>query len=335
MKRHVNRVLVLLLLLLAVVGGVWFGRPANGQTSDAAQIVDQFYPQTLIQDAEELDAPFRRRSCFQVYDTFPAGEPRTIIAGYSNGPADGAAIRVIRGQDGGPYGVVFEPTSLNLWGFDCTVQLVDVDGDSRNEVKVSFPGGMRGSTTDWLFRWDGVQLINLSPGARDTVTGEFDSKLSNSEFLDLYHDGTLQVVTRAGFLGFGSDVEPADKVFRLTPAGYQLDKPVIFVARFEREKGEPVTDTIHFPLVTGSSGPYVLRLSNGGSGGQHRVSSARIVLNGVEVLSPQNFSQQVEFLTIPVSLVRHNTIEVTLAGTPLGEIIVTIEDTSAVPPASQ
>jgi hypothetical protein len=254
------------------------------------------------------------------------------MAGYSDGFQ--GVIRVIRAQSGGTYGVILEPTNLNLWGFNCGLELVDADGDGIKEVKFSFPGGVRGNTQDWVFRWDGIQLLNLSPVSQDE-NGQLSTELVNSLFLDLHHDGTLQILNPPVFLGLGSDTELPEVIYRLTPTGYELDKVALFVTTFTREKGEPITVTRHFPLLKDSTGPYVLRLSNGGSGGQHRVSSARIMLNGVEVLSPLHFSQQVEFLEIPVELVANNKLEVTLAGEPLGFVTITIEDTAAVTSAHQ
>lgn len=74
---------------------------------------------------------------------------------------------------------------------------------------------------------------------------------------------------------------------------------------------------------------------NGDTQKKNRVSSARIVLNGVEVLSPDNFSQQVDFLAIPVELAAQNALQVTLAGIPLGHVRIIIEDTAAVERARQ
>lgn len=133
----------------------------------------------------------------------------------------------------------------------------------------------------------------------------------------------------------GSDEESGEEIYRLTPDGYTLDKPALFVGRFNRERGEPIPSTFHFDLLKDSTGPYVLRLANGDNQGQHRVASAHIVLNGVEVLSPNNFSQQVEFLDIAVPLTQQNKLEVTLAGEPLGLVVITVEDTTAAQRARQ
>ncbi|MGH9861054.1 MAG: hypothetical protein ACRD5F_13620, partial [Candidatus Acidiferrales bacterium] len=56
------------------------------------------------------------------------------------------------------------------------------------------------------------------------------------------------------------------------------------------------------------------------------VSSARIVLNGAEILSSNQFSQQVQFLNIAANLIQNNTIQVTLADGPPGHLWITIQD---------
>lgn len=333
-KPYSNRALLTLLLLAVAAGSLWLGRSVNGQTVDPKQIVDGFYPQRLRDEAAEIGGASNPDSSFDVFDSFADGTPRTIIAGYTD--LGLGAVRVIRAQTPGSYGVVFEPLDFEFGGDHCGVELIDVDGNGTNEIKLSFVSSRGVNTMDWLFRWDGTQLVNLTPISRDE-DGTAVSEFTSIQFVDLLHDGTLQVRTSGEYPPPVGDQLPnsGPEIYRLTPAGYELDKPVLYVGRFERRKGEPQTRTTHFTLLKNSTGPYVLRLANGRSGGQQRVSSARIVLNNVEALSPNLFSQQVEFLEIPVELVANNKLEVTLAGEPLGFVTITIEGTTAVNGARQ
>jgi hypothetical protein len=104
---------------------------------------------------------------------------------------------------------------------------------------------------------------------------------------------------------------------------------VLFFSYFSRKTSAPTTDTREFSLLKNSAGPYVLKITNGDRDGSNRISSGRIVLNGVEVVTPNMLNQGAEFLSVPVALQPHNTLEVTLAAKPQGSILVTVEDTSA------
>src|SRR5713226_2015773 len=98
----------------------------NAQAVDVQQIVDQFYPQTLVDQADNGgpgSVPFHRNSCHAVYDTLLGGAPKTIIAGYTNNV--GGAIRVLQATTPGNYQIAFEPTNLGLVGVNCGITLKD------------------------------------------------------------------------------------------------------------------------------------------------------------------------------------------------------------------
>ena len=338
--RNPIRVTIGVLLVLAVavcvlvsrwnVAGKQLVPPVNTQA-----IVDQFYPQTLVDKADPQGSggvPLSRKSCFVVFDSFSDGTPQTIIAGYSNG-ANGA-VRVIRAGDNHVYSVVYEPGNLDLDGVDCQAELVDVQGDGVKEVLIAFRS-FRGPSGDWIFRWDGSQLRSLGPTTMDE-DGFESSVLSDSSLIDFDHTGPLSLIALANATR-PEDGAPAVvyNVYKLSGYKFVFDKPLLYSSPFVRRKGEPETVKETFPLPGSSAGPYTLRVINGERDGSRRASSARIVLNGVVILSPDHFSQQVEFLSIPVNLQPQNTIEVTLAGTPLGQIWISIEDEAAVQRARQ
>lgn len=291
------------------------------QTVDPAQLVEQFFPQSLIDRAIEAGVQVDQDSCFAVFDTLPSGDPKTIIAGYAEG-----GIQVIQEQGDGSHGVVFQLTEeFLLGGLKCRMRLIDLDGDGTNEIKASFTG-MRIFTADWYFRWDGLQLINLGPTTQDPPPY---TVLSTTGLADLDHDGTLEILSQGD-----SSLLPTEEGFVPTPpvevykslgGPYTFDRTLASLGMFVRDKGEPQTETQSISLAAQPTGSFVLRVINGRHDGSNRVASARIMLNGEEVLSPDFFSQQVEFLTIPVTLQRNNALKVTLDGKPLGTIIITIE----------
>ncbi|MFQ5777636.1 MAG: hypothetical protein ACE5IP_06475 [Terriglobia bacterium] len=301
------------------------------QSVDPSQIADQFYPQGLAQEATEREnlggTAFSRDFCFAVFDTLPSGDPQTIIAAYTDGI--GGAILVISAQGDGSYGVVFEPTEFIFGGFNCKVKLVDLDSDGRNEIRVAF-SDYRTFTADWYFRWDGLQLLNLGPTQGDPSVF---TVLNTSDPLDLDHDGILEIISigDSSLLADETGTVPnaPKEVYKSLGGPYTFERTLAYYGFFRRETGAPqmFQEALAFPAEP--TGNFVLKVINGKHDGTNRVSSARILLNGVEILSPTHFSQQVEFLSIPVTLVRNNSIEVTLAGKPLGTIIVTIENVSA------
>ncbi|NIN36507.1 MAG: hypothetical protein GTO60_16020, partial [Gammaproteobacteria bacterium] len=95
--------------------------------------------------------------------------------------------------------------------------------------------------------------------------------------------------------------------------------------QYTRNKGKPVTETDTFicpPNYTGSG--FTLRLINGDSQGKNRVSSAVITVNGVQVMGPSDFNQQVGTLERTVSLSTSNEISVKLNSKPGAYVIIDI-----------
>lgn len=89
-----------------------------------------------------------------------------------------------------------------------------------------------------------------------------------------------------------------------------VEKEMLFI----RKTGKPVTETVQFTTMNPTDN-FILRIQNGPTS-YDRVSSATIVLNGVEIFRQSDFNQQVEWLEKPVTLQAFNTIAVTLASKP-------------------
>jgi hypothetical protein len=180
----------------------------------------------------------------------------------------------------------------------------------------------------------------------------------NSAFFDLYHDGTLQIVS------VGENPPPIDgpqpsagnSIYRLVNGHYVLANPVLFFSTFYRGKTRPVIRSDSFDLLADSKGPYILRIVNGGKNVSekkekhdhdgdeddndkdrddnritNRVDSGDISVNGVEVVEDNMFRKKDSIFSVPLNNLKPqgNDIKVTLEGKPGGFITVTVVDTSA------
>jgi hypothetical protein len=313
MQKRLNRFSAGILLSLALLV------PSEAlMAEDLQQIVSGFYPKSLVDAAASANQAdtMQRLSAFAAYDQ------NTIVAAYSNGIL-GDVLVLKRGTDG-QYKVAYEPANLEFAGSDCEVSLLDVDGDGTNEVIVSF-SSLRGNTIDWVFKWDGTVLKSIGPTSPPPDGTSMDSVAMNSEFIDFYHDGTLQMVV----VGEnpppldGSPLTTPDTLYRLTGGTFQPIATLNFFDTFVRADGAPTMDSRSFTIDNPNTA-YVMRIANGDGQGGKQVSSAEIYVNGQQVVSPSAFSQGVPTLTVPISVASSNTISVNLKSTPGSELTIGI-----------
>src|SRR5260221_1461181 len=94
---------------------------------------------------------------------------------------------------------------------------------------------------------------------------------------------------------------------------------------YTRGTGAPVTVTDTFSVLNPKT-QYTLRAFNGGvqNSQAELVSSSVITVNGVQVLGPNNFNQNVTEVDVPVALLVSNTLSVQVRGQPGGVLTVEI-----------
>ncbi|OPY76778.1 MAG: hypothetical protein A4E65_03095 [Syntrophorhabdus sp. PtaU1.Bin153] len=102
-------------------------------------------------------------------------------------------------------------------------------------------------------------------------------------------------------------------LFVLVEMCYAKVELTIADASFVRRAGEPTSEVVEF---TGTRGQAILNLYSGAKDSEaERVSSSKILINGVQVVGSSNFNQTISSLKIPIYLVNgKNRLSVTLFG---------------------
>ncbi|HET6978762.1 MAG TPA: RHS repeat-associated core domain-containing protein [Pyrinomonadaceae bacterium] len=105
--------------------------------------------------------------------------------------------------------------------------------------------------------------------------------------------------------------------------------------QFVRQSGSPVTVTEQFTIPFGVVAPYTIQVQNGAANGTHRVSSATIQLNGVELFAQNAIKDSTPSLSQTVSLQTLNELKVKLTSAAGSFLTISIVGTRTVlPPAS-
>ena len=306
------------LLCTGIVGLVV--RPTSGQEQSVASIVEQFYPASL-----DLPAGIgSRQQCFAVYDTGASGAPQTIVAAYTNGTE--ARIRLLRAS-AGTFDVVAEPSAdLDLSGAWCDVSLDDVDADARREIRVDF--SVNRDTVSWLFRWNGQQLWNLTPTTSTAIGGYQRSSFVNGELVDADNDGTKEIYVQPAYPRFPDEPVLPAVLYKLSGDRYVDDMRLVGMWTFKLPTSTSETSTVSVTVPQGARGPYTLRVVNGLPDGTARAAGAEVWINGKKLLSPIDFSNNVDVIERAVTLLPDNELAVRLAGQQSSEIEILIESES-------
>src|SRR6185437_96331 len=104
--------------------------------------------------------------------------------------------------------------------------------------------------------------------------------------------------------------------------------------QFDRTTGPPNQYSTTFTLPVGAGSPFQLTVQNGDSAGNHRVSSGWIYVNGMQIVSPSDFSQSVATISRAIALSTQNTVQITLASQPGSFITLNITGTNPPPTAN-
>jgi Glucodextranase, domain B/Carboxypeptidase regulatory-like domain len=102
---------------------------------------------------------------------------------------------------------------------------------------------------------------------------------------------------------------------------------------YTRGTGDPITVTNTFSVPNPNT-QYTLKAFNGGlqDSATELVSSGYVIVNGVQVLGPSNFNQNVAEIDVPVTLQALNTVSVEVRGQPGGMLTIQIIGVDNDPP---
>jgi hypothetical protein len=109
------------------------------------------------------------------------------------------------------------------------------------------------------------------------------------------------------------------------------DQTLFGPQQYVRTTGAPNTYTGAFGVPASAGAPFQLRIVNGAANGQNRISSGWVKVNGVQVVGPADFGQNVALIERSLNLSPSNTLEVRLASAPGGYITVTVLGTRILP----
>ncbi len=105
--------------------------------------------------------------------------------------------------------------------------------------------------------------------------------------------------------------------------------------QYTRSTGKPVTGTDTFICPPGYAGPgFTLRVIDGNSQGNNRISSGVIKVNGLEVIGPAGFNQNVGSIVRTIDLTTSSEISVKLNSKPGSFVIIDIYKFIPVPGAT-
>jgi hypothetical protein len=293
----------MLLLPLALLTA----HPCLCQGTDDQALVDQFFPQRLVDDFKEMwpDETPSRQSAFLAADLNGSGIPEFLIAVYSTNVS--AAVRVLKKQ-GGSAVLVDEP-KCNLHGLDPSISTIDLDHSGSPQFLVQLGAGQHGEQSQLVFKWNGTALKPFGPFVTED-DGTIFPVLFGGEFLDLDGDGILEAVSplRTSPAALRAGEPQTHIVYKLVGGAYS-ESDLIFDFFFGFVGSEEFTFAVADPKF-----PHIMTIANGDGRGYPPVTAAEIRLNGVVVAGPDRINQQTKTLRIPVNVAAQNTLSVSMSG---------------------
>ncbi len=285
-------------------------------------------------------------TCSAVYSRNADGMLDLTAAAYSG---DGAEITMLANTAGAAR-IISAITNQEFWLTDgeCALQIVNLadpaspDSPLAKTLDVSFNEG-----PDWFFIWDGKKLQNITALQTEKYVWRQGKEVPNSAMyqarvVDIDLHGAKQIVGNNGdWDKFPQDDGIAstgtDTLFRYNGTTYAQAKTFLFLQEYEPNlpktpdevaaykwgHASPWTQEINMHKAPAAG--YQLTIVNGDRDGSNRVTSAKIEINGLLIVSPTEVSQAVETLTRTIQLKKENEINVTVDGPAKSHLYVMVE----------
>lgn len=104
--------------------------------------------------------------------------------------------------------------------------------------------------------------------------------------------------------------------------------------QYDRTTGPPNQYTATFSLPTWVISPFQLNIQNGDGLGNNRISSGTVSVNGVQIVGPSDFNQNVATISRTIALQTQNTLNISLASKPGSYIVLNIGGMNPPPTAN-
>jgi len=279
--------------------------------------------------ADQNDPEDHSRTCAAVFSRKDDGSPDLIAAIYDG---DRAEVAMLAYKQGAARMIdAVDDRQFNLGGEFCAIRIINLadPADSSSllakTVVASFDTNL--SESDYYFVWNGKKLRNiaaLNNGSRDEV--DFD------------HSGPMQI---EGFNGDGDRFPQDDGImagptytlFRYNGTTYAPAKILLSDCEAnpqpanweERSSGRWMNIGCGVEMHKTPALAYQLIIVNGDRDGSNRVTSAKVEIDGVTVVSPTEVNHGVESLTRTIRLRKKNQITTVVDGPPKSHVHVVVE----------
>lgn len=313
------------LMLVACAMTLWALLPAQDSQETIDPAVMQAVRAAVPQDV--LGGAYPLHTCAAVFSRLPDGTPSLVAAGYS---ASGAAVAMLSYRPGAATVLDFiSHRQLFFPGDTCDASIENLADPALPASPLSKTVVLSFGGPDWFFLWSGTQLVNITAPDRELRPNRPPTTdMYNTRIVDVDHSGPMQIFGTSGeFDKFPRDDGIAATgtwtLFRFNGTRYAPANVFQHFYEYNGNWQHPLRQRIDMHGTPAAS--YRLTAVNGTRKGTDRVTGASVVLNGVQILSPADVTEQTERASRTVSLRKKNVIDVTVRGAPDSVLYVMVQ----------
>jgi len=333
-------------LIFVLTGSVRLSAQDTDQTPGPAvmQAVEAAFPKELwhkqMPASEEDSQSMMYRTCAAVFSQKADGTPEFVVASYKG---DDAEVAMLAYEPGATHIINAVTDREFFFGGDyCDVSIINLADPAHPSSLLAKTVALSYNGQDWYFVWGGEKLQNITALYQDSpALSAPNSAMSDSYVVDVDHAGPKQII------GHNSDGDrfpqedgilaaPTLTLFRYKGNSYAAGKTLLYLEDYEPNLPKSPEDLANYKSdmgrwagsidMHGTPAPsYQLKIVNGDRDGSNRVTSTKVEINGVTIISPTEVSKEVETLTRTIQLRKENKIKVTVDGPAKSHIYVIVE----------